>query len=136
MTPEWLNQLNAIAWVASNITIIYVGIALIIFTVCYAVLFDPRATTGGKFIFRFALSLLGVVGLIFVGIFVNPAQGRSWFEYSGDTLWWRPTVRLIVYAFVAFAITNLTRFLWIRKFQPGKLRTAKDLDLVTPRKLD
>lgn len=133
MIPEWLNQLNAIAWVASNISILYIGIALAVFVTMYYVLFDPSATTAGRFIFRFALSLLGVFLLIFVGIFVNPAAGRGLFVYSGDVYWWRPLLRFVVYAFVAFSITKLTIFLHIRKFYPEKLRTSKDLDLVQPR---
>ena len=136
MIPEWLNQLNAFAWIASNVTIIYIGVILAIFVVVYYALFDPSATTGGKFIFRFALSLLGVMILTFISIFINPVRARAWFEYPGDILWWRPVSRLVIYGFVAYSTTLLTSFLWIRKFYPHKLRTAKDLDLVQPRNLD
>ena len=136
MIPEWLNQLNAFAWVTSNIFIIYIAVVLTLFVVAYYVFFDPSATTGGKLIFRFAMSLLGVIGLIFVGIFINPAMNREWFNYSGDIYWWRPTLRLALYGYVAYTITNLTIFLGVRKFRPDLLTTAKDVDLVQPRKLD
>lgn len=136
MIPEWLNQLNAFAWVTSNIIVLYIAIVLTLFVVAYYVFFDPSATTGGKLIFRFALSLLGVMGLIFIGVFINPAANREWFTYSGDIFWWRPLLRLGFYAYVAYSITSLTIFLGIRKFRPDLLTTVKDVDLVQPRKLD
>lgn len=136
MTPAWLETINAIAWITTNVVIIYIGVILTVFVLAYYALFDPKATTGGKLIFRFALSLLGVIALVIVGIYVNPSNDRSWFAYSGDTVWWRPIVRFVIYGYVAYAITNLTKFVIIRKFWPHKLKTAKDYDLVIPRTLD
>lgn len=136
MDLELLQQLNSVIWVLSNLTLLYIAVMLITFVVGYAVLFDPRATTGGRLIFRFAVSLLGVIGLVIVGIFVNPTSGSLWFQYATSVDWYRPLLRLVIYGYVAYSITNLTVFLWIRKFRPEKLRTAKDVDLVKTRKFD
>lgn len=136
MTPAWLDSFNSIAWVTANVTLLYIGVVLAVFVVAYYILFDPHATTGGKLIFRFAVSLLGVIALVIVGTYVNPPSERTWFTYPGDAVWWRPSVRLVVYGYVAYTITSLTVYLGIRKFRPDRLKTAKDYDLVIPRKLD
>lgn len=133
MYPEWLENWNTFAWVAANCLIAYTAVALIVFVVGYYVLFDPKATTAGKFVFRFALSLVGVIALVFIGIFVDPTAGRTWATYNGDYVWWRPTVRLLIYGYVAFTITGLSVLLWIRKFRPHLIRTAADSQLVKPR---
>lgn len=130
MIPEWLSQLNAFAWVASNALVAYIAVLLVIFVVAYYVFFDPNATTAGKYIFRFFVSLFGVIGLIFISLFVDPRLGREWTVYPGDVLWWRPLVRLIAYSYVAFTITSLSILLAFRKWKPSWLRTSLDQEMV------
>ena len=128
-----LDGINSIIWVASNLLVLYIGIALIVFVVGYYVLFDTKATTVGRFVFRFALSLIGVIALVYIGLFINPKAGQAWFTYSIDTVWWRPALRLIVYGYVAYSVTALAVLLGIRKWAPQRLRTALDRAIVKPR---
>ena len=130
---EFLEWLNPTLWVIVNLALIYIGVLLLAFTILYPTLFEPSATTGGKMIFRFALSSSMVVALIVVGIFIDPSHDIPWYEYSGDTIWWRPIVRLGAYLYVAYTITSLVTFLWKRKFYPQKLKRAPDKELVKPR---
>ena len=129
----FLESINPFLWIVSNLALIYIGIALILFVVAYQVFFDPKATTGGKMIFRFALSLSLVVAVIYMGIFVYPRHDIPWHEYPGGTVWWRPAALLAAYGYVAYTITALIWFLWKRKFRPEKLDTAPDKLLVKPR---
>ena len=130
---DFLEWLNPTLWVIVNLALIYIGVLLLAFTILYPTLFDPSATTGGKMIFRFVLSLSMVVALIVVGIFIDPRHDIPWYEYPGDTIWWRPTIRLAVYAYISYTITSLVIFLWKRKFYPQKLKRAPDKELVKPR---
>ena len=130
---DFLEWLDPIFWVIANLGLIYIGVLLLAFTVLYPTLFDPSATTGGKMIFRFVLSLSMVVALIVVGIFIDPRHDIPWYEYPGDTIWWRPTIRLAVYTYISYTITSLVIFLWKRKFYPQKLKRAPDKELVKPR---
>ena len=130
---DFLEWLNPTLWVIVNLTLIYSGVLLLAFTILYPTLFEPSATTGGKMIFRFALSSGMVVALIVVGIFIDPRNDIPWYEYPGDTIWWRPIVRLGAYLYVAYTITSLVIFLWKRKFYPQKLKRAPDKELVKPR---
>ena len=130
---DFLEWINPIFWVIANLALIYIGVLLLAFTVLYPTLFDPSATTGGKMIFRFVLSLSMVVALIVVGVFIDPRHDISWYAYPGDTIWWRPTIRLAVYTYISYTITSLVIFLWKRKFYPQKLKRAPDKELVKPR---
>lgn len=130
MIPHWLTAFNGVAWIASNILVLYISIVLVIFVVFYFLIFDPKATTAGKFIYRFIVSLVGVIGLVFIGNYVDPAAGRAWYQFPGDILWWRPIVRLLVYTYVAYSVTALQVLLVIRRWWPGKLRTALDRQIV------
>lgn len=127
------DSVNAFLWVAANLFVAYIGVMLLVFLVGYYILFDPRATTAGRFLYRFALSLLGVIILIFIGTWLDPVPGRGWNEYPGDVLWWRPLLRFIAYLAVAYTVTGLTVLLAVRKWKPQWLRTAQDRDLVKPR---
>jgi hypothetical protein len=135
-TPLWLESVNSVSWVASNILVAYISIVLVAFVIFYFTQFDPKATTAGRFIFRFIVSLVGVIGLVFIGSFVDPVQGRAWFQYPGDVVFWRPLLRLIVYGYVAYAVTALQILLVIRKWWPQRLRTSIDRELVKTRKPD
>lgn len=131
---DFMSDLDDIAWILSNLIIIYIAVALVIFVVGYYILFDPKATTAGGFVFRFAVSLLGVFALVFISLFVDPVKGREWFVFPGDVYEWRPLLRLLVYSYVAYTVTGLAVVLALRKWQPSKLKTAPQLDVVTPRK--
>lgn len=130
MIPSWLTAFNGVAWIASNILVFYISIVLVIFVVFYFIIFDPKATTAGRFIYRFIVSLVGVIGLVFIGNYIDPANGRQWFQFPGDILWWRPFVRLVVYTYVAYSVTALQVLLVIRRWWPGKLRTSLDRQIV------
>ena len=130
---NFLEGFNPSLWVITNLVLIYIVVALIAFVILYQAWFDPRATTGGKMIFRFAWSLSLVVDIIFVGIFFDPRHDIPWYEYPGDTIWWLPAIRMGAYLYVAYTISALILFLWKRKFRPEKLKTAPDKLLVKPR---
>jgi hypothetical protein len=121
-----MNEMNLFFWVGSNLLIVYIAAALLLFAIAYPVLFDPGATTAGKLILRFATSLIGVIGLVAISIFINPREGGRWFEFPGDILWWRPGLRFVIYAYVAYAITSLVTLLWLRKFRPHLIQTAPE----------
>lgn len=130
---DFLEWINPTFWVVANLTLIYIGVLMLAFTILYPTLFDPSATTGGKMIFRFSLSLTMVIAVIVAGIFIDPSHDLPWYEYPGDTIWWRPTIRLGAYLYVAYTITALVRFLWKRKFHPQMIKRAPDRELVKPR---
>ena len=130
---DFLEWLNPTLWVIANLALTYIGVLLLAFTILYPMLFDPSASTGGKMIFRFALSLNMVVAVFVVGIFIDPRNDIPWYEYPGDTIWWRPIVLLGSYLYVAYTITSLVTFLWKRKFYPQKLKRDPDKELVKPR---
>lgn len=125
--------LNSWLWVFGNVALAYSSIVLILFVVAYYIIFDPQATTGGRLIFQFMLSLAGVMTLVFIGIFIDPAANSSWMTLNHDVEWWRPFVRFIVYGFVAYSITSLVVLLIMRKWFPEKLTKASDFSLVHPR---
>lgn len=131
---DFFAVLNPVMWVVSNLLVAYIAVVLVVFVAGYWVLFDPRATTAGKFVFRFALSLIGVIGLVFISLFIDPRLGREWWVYPGDVLVWRPIARAVVYAYVAYTVTGLVVLLGVRKWAPHLLRTAPDRDLVKVRK--
>ncbi len=124
---------NSFLWVLSNFLVLYIGLMLVVFLTLYYALFDPRATTAGRFLYRFALSLLGVIALVFISLYLDPAPGRGVMEYPGDVFWWRPALRFVAYLGVAYTVTALNVLLVIRKYFPHMLRTAQDRELVKPR---
>lgn len=128
-----LEFINPVVWAITNLIVGYVGLMLAVFVVVYPALFNPKLTTGGQMIFRFSLSLFFVVVIVVVGLFIDPRHDLSWYEFPGDTIWWRPVLRLGAYSYVAYTITALVWFLWKRKFRPEKLKTAPDKLLVKPR---
>lgn len=127
MTPDWLQRFNAAAWVGSNLLIIYIGLALILFVFFYFRWFDPFSTAAGKMVLQFVISLLGVMFLIAISLFVNPSEGRAWFQYPGDVLWWRPLLRILFYAAVAYTSTSLCVLLYVRKHHPERIKIAPDI---------
>lgn len=130
---DFCKVINTLAQVTSNVLIAYIAVAVVAFVIGYYVLFDPSATTAGKMIFRFFLSLVGIIGLVFIGVFVDPAAGRAWWQLPPDIEPWRPLLRLVVYGYVAFTITSLAVLLWLRKYRPNRIKSAPDVDLVKVR---
>lgn len=129
-----LDVINAFLWVGANLFIVYIAVIVVGFVVMYYVWFDPSATTAGKMIFRFMLSLVGVIGLVFIGVFVDPAHGRSPTSApSPDVEFWRPLVRFVVYGYVAFTITALAFALILRKWFPQRVKKKEDLGIVKTR---
>ena len=120
----FLDALNTVLWVWSNVLIAYIAMALIAFRVAYVILFDPKATTAGRVIAQFTLSLIGVIGLVVLGIFVDPHANTSWWAYPSDIAPWRPAVRFVAYGYVAYTVTSLVVVLWVRKYRPDKIQTA------------
>lgn len=130
---DLLQAINTFAWVAGNILVAYTAFAIVVFVIGYYVLFDPKATTAGKFIFRFMLSLVGVICLIFIGTYVDPSPKRAWSFLPPDVSTWRPLLRLLVYGYVAFTITSLAVLLGVRKWKPSLIKSKDTHDLVEPR---
>ena len=129
-----VNSVNTVAWVLGNVVLAYTEFALIAFLIAYYTIFDPSATTGGRLIFRFMLSLAGVIVLVFVGIFVDPSPNQAWFIFPEDSVeWWRPILRLAIYGFVAYSISSLAWLLAVRKWWPHKVKKASDINLVKVR---
>lgn len=129
LPAEITHPINAIAWVVSNVLLAYSAGALVLFLGAYFYFFDPRATTGGRLIFQFMLSLVGVISLNVIGIFINPTANNTWLSYPEGVEPWRPVVRLIVYGFVAYAVTSLAVLLILRKWFPDKVKKASDIKL-------
>lgn len=125
--------INQVAWIAANVLVAYTAVALLVFVVVYYSIYDPRATTGGQLIFRFMVSLIGVVGLVFISLFLDPLPGREWYQYPGDVLWFRPVLRMVAYAYVAYSTTKLISYLIKRKWFPHLLTKIAPEELVKTR---
>lgn len=134
MIEFFIEVINPIAWVLANVILAYTALILVVFVFMYYALFNPKATTGGQLIFRFMVSLVGVVGVVFLGIFIDPAPDHAWFIYpAGHVDAWRPALRLLIYGYVAFTATALSVLLIKRKWFPHMLRIAPSQDLIKPR---
>lgn len=130
---DFLEPINAFAWGFSNVVVIYITIVLVLFTVGYYILFDPKATTAGKFVWRFALSLVGFIGLTVVRFSVSHIEGDNWFLVPNDLPVWYPLLRLTIYGYVAFTITSLAILLGVRKWKPEWIKIAPDKDVLKTR---
>ena len=136
MTPDWLIDFNSVAWVLANGIVAYILFALIVFVIGYIILFDPSATTAGRFILRFVISLVGVMSLVFIGVFIDNKPNEDWLGFPGDTIWWRPAARLLVYGLVASTITSLVVLLMKYKWWPHKIKKSRTQEFVHIRKVD
>lgn len=130
---DLLVQSNAFFWVAGNIVVVIITIMTLIFTILYPILFNPNLTLAGKLVFRFALSLCGIILLVYVGTWVDPSHGREWSNFPGDIVPWRPFVRFLIYCFAAYTITSLTVFIIVRKWWPHRIKNTSARNLLTPR---
>lgn len=130
---DLLNFVNTLAYQIANLFVIYIAIGVVVFVIGYYALFDPRATTAGRLVFRFFLSLVGIIGLVFIGTYIDPIDDHSWTTLPSGVEPWRPLLRLIVYGYVAYTITSLAVLLWLRKYRPHKIKSAPDKELVKVR---
>ena len=121
-----------IAMIASTGLLWYVTIALLIFVVGYYVFFDPRATTAGKQLFRFMVSLAGIFFLTAVGGFVRPLFKNEDGSYTGFATFWA-ALAVLICLYVAFTITTLSVSLVMRKWFPSRVKKVSDLTLLKPR---
>ena len=128
--PDWLSEINAIFWVSSNVFVGYITIAVYVFLIAYYVMFNPRATTAGRLLFRLLSALGGVMTLVFIGVFIDNRPDEDWLSFPGDTLWWRPILRIILYGFMAYAVTALIAFMVTVKWFPHRLKTPRDKELI------
>lgn len=128
--PDWLTEINAIFWVSSNALVGYITFATYIFLVAYYIMFNPRATTAGRLLFRLLFALGGVMTLVFIGVFIDNRPDEDWLTFPGDTIWWRPVLRIFGYAFLACAVTALIKFMITVKWFPHKLKTPRDKELI------
>lgn len=128
--PDWLIEINTVLWIVSNVLVGYIAMASVLFVVGYLILFDPLTTTAGKIVFRLMISLAGVMVLVFIGVFLDNRPDQDWLTFQGDTLWWKPGVRLIIYGYMAYAATILLNFLIVIKWFPSRLKTPRDKELI------
>lgn len=124
LTGDPMHDINAIAWVITNLLIVYIAAMVLIFVTGYYILFNPKATTAGRYVFRFFVSLLVLTLLLFITLFIDPGGDRIWSEYPTDVMVWRPLTRLAGYIYVAYSITSLAWLLFVRKWCPNKLVTT------------
>lgn len=110
--------MNEFLWPLANVLVVYVTLALLTFCIGYPILFNPRASTTGRGILRFAISLLGVMVLVFVSLFVDPRDDVPWWVLPVGVDVWRPVVRVVVYGFASYAVTALGVTLHLRRFRP------------------
>lgn len=122
-----IELINSIAWIGSNVLVVYDAIVLVVFVICYYIFFDPGATTAGKMIFQFMLSLVGIVGLVALGIYIDPSEARVWYEYPDDIAPWRPIIRFAIWLYIAYTITSLSASLFLRKWQPHRVSKSSDV---------
>lgn len=128
-----IERVSALFWVFGNILIVYSAFALIVFVIGYYILFDPSATTAGKVLFRFMLSLTGVICIAYIGLILFPVTGRPWYVPPPATdLWWA-IVRFVIYCHLAFTVTSLAVLLVIRKWFPKRIKSAPFKELVRVR---
>lgn len=125
--------INSLMMVTGRILVGYISLAIVVFVIAYYILFDPRATTAGKFIFRFMLSLVGVILLSFIGTFLIPNSGGYTRSIPPpDVFSWITLLRIVVYGYVAFSITSLAVILAAYRWWPDRIKT-KNLTFAEPR---
>lgn len=134
MIEDFLRTINPILWIVDNVLIVYVAVVLSVFLICYTSFFDPKSTTAGKAIFRFAMALVGVFAIAFIQFFLDPQTGHEWYQYPNDILYWRPIARFFAYSYVAYSVTMLTIVIIQRRWWPDKLVVAPSGELGVRRK--
>lgn len=128
--PDWLTEINAVLLVSSNVLVGYITLAVYVFIIGYYALFNPRATTAGRLLFNLLVSLAFVMTLVFIGVFIDNRPDEDWLSFRGDTLWWRPSLRIMGYGFLAYTVTALIVFLVKVKWFPHLLKTPRDEELI------
>jgi len=123
---------NSLMMVTGRILVGYISFAIVVFVIAYYILFDPSTTTAGKFIFRFMLSLVGVILLSFVGTFIDPLASSYVRPIPPpDVFSWSTLLRIVVYGYVAFATTSLAVLLAAYRWWPDRIKTK--MSILEPR---
>lgn len=93
-----------ILWGIGNIVIFYFSVALVALTVFYVGFFKWWVRPAGVSIAldRISFSLV-VIGVMFVGLFIDPA--RPFWEAPPDIFTWRPVFRLVIVTLFAGSVT-------------------------------
>ena len=111
---------NTIAWVTSNILVLTIFVSATAFVILYPLFFRFEATTAGILIWRAVLSFALIAALSVIGLFVD---GRvDWWVLPIDVAWWRPTVRLVVFGFIAYTFGSLVGLVIVRRFWPSRVK--------------
>ena len=118
-----LDVINDVLWFVVNVLAFVASVTIVVATIAYYAFFDPRATTAGKMIFRFMVSLSGVIVIGAVAKLTGVTE---------ETTWWL-ILALLVYAYLAFTVISLAVFLAIRKWKPQKFKKKSDVNVVKPR---
>lgn len=111
-----LEEYNAVLGFISNIVVGLTYLAGLLFVILYSALFNPSRTTAGRLVRQTVISLLGLA---------LPPVLHIWF--TGDEWWW-PTLRLIIYVFVAYSFGSLVWLVIVRRFFPRWVKTAPNSD--------
>lgn len=118
-------EINQAVWLLGNLALIYAGVGVLIFVLAYYILFDPKSTTAGKLVFRFFVSLLGLLFLVIIGIFIDHPPSRPWWALGENVAPWRPPLRALVYVYISYSITSLAVLLVRRKWWPSTVKTSE-----------
>ncbi len=100
-----IEYINPALWIVANLQLVYLSGALVAWVAGYGLGFRWWTTPAGRQVFAFTASLLGVVGLVFIGTFVNPQ--RPWWEAPPEVFEWRPILRYAVYLAVSITLTRM-----------------------------
>lgn len=120
-----VNTVNTWIWVISNILIFLVFISAGFFSLGYPLLFKIE-TTGGWRLWRAILSIAGFGLLSVLGTYVDP-QGAPWWALPPGIAWWRPVIRLAVFALVSLSFASLAAYLIQRRFFTSKLKIRPEI---------
>lgn len=131
---DFLHEINVILWVIGNALGFLVFFSATAFAILYPLLFKLGQTTGGVKIWWAVLSVMGFGFLTFLGIFVD-GRVPAW-EMPPDVSWWRPIVRLAVYAVIAYSFGGLVIYLLMRRFDPERLKIAPKMAAVLSARIE
>ncbi|AWN03252.1 hypothetical protein PBI_CAMILLE_5 [Microbacterium phage Camille] len=118
-----MEVITDVLWIVDNLLANVASFGIITAAIAYYTLFDPRATTAGRMVFRFMVSLAGVIALSLVA---------EAFGATKDTTWW-VALAMIVYGYLVYTIIALLTFMVIRKWKPSRVKKKADLNLMKPR---
>jgi hypothetical protein len=126
---EW----NTILWVVGNLTALSIAVSALAFSVLYRLFFNPRLTSAGASIERAVFSVAGFGVLAVIGLFLDGSV--DWWILPEHTAWWRPTLRMVVYGYIAYAFGHLVYTLVVYRFFPRRVK-ARPFDVMTRSPVD